>query len=393
MLAVALLAACFPVAFAVAGNPATSGAKIATSSLERYVSPAGNDGNDGSAKRPWATLKYAAGKVKPGSIVHVAPGTYSGPISTSISGISVARIKFISDVKWGAVVRSTGAPSTWTNDGSFVDIIGFDISGDGYLGLFNRGSNVRIIANHVHHVAAAGCTGNGGAGILNGNYAAMDNDVIGNVVHDIGEPRTSCSRVQGIYHSNLRGHILNNIAFSNQGYGIHLWHAAAEVTIANNLVFNNRHGGILIGSGDVSYGASPRLGDYMTVVNNIVIYNQNRYGVEEMGVTGPHNQYLNNLVFGNHIADWKLLTGKQSGTINEDPHLLNFRADGSGDYHLSSNSPALGRGTSLNAPTFDMEGYARPRSGAWDIGPYQSGTPLVYPYPPDVCNQDCTTVP
>src|SRR5581483_607779 len=245
------------------------------SNLDRYVAPNGDDRNDGSRQHPWATLRQASENVKPGYVVHVQPGIYSAAVSTSISGAAAARVRFVSEVKWGAVIRTAGAAAAWTNDADFVDIVGFDISGDGYLGLFNRGSNVRIIANHVHDVAANGCTGNGGAGILNGKYSAGDNDVTGNVVHNIGENNKSCARVHGIYHSNLRGRIVNNISYGNEGYGIHLWHAADQVIIANNLVFNNRHGGILVGAGDSPYnGEASHPVDHVAVVNNIVIYNQ-----------------------------------------------------------------------------------------------------------------------
>jgi len=359
--------------------------------VERYVSTAGDDKQDGSRERPWATLQHAATHVVPGTRVHVAPGTYWGAIMTPINGVPNARIRFISDVRWGAIVRSSAALAVWTNDGNFVDIVGFDVSGDGSIGIFNRASGVRIIANHVHHIPAAGCTGNGGAGILNGNYSGSNNDIIGNVVHDIGERNSSCARVQGIYHSNFGGRILNNIAYGNQGYGIHTWHAASNVTIANNLVFNNRHGGILIGTGDAPYyGSASHPADYFLVANNIVVYNQNRFGIEELGVTGPHNRYVNNLVYRNYPSDWKLLTGLQSGTVVADPHFLNYRPDGSGDYHLSSNSPAIGTGVNLGTPSFDIEGRDRPRDRAWDVGPYQTNAPITCP-PPDMCDFDSTT--
>ncbi|HXY03601.1 MAG TPA: right-handed parallel beta-helix repeat-containing protein [Terriglobales bacterium] len=301
-----------------------------------------------------------------------------------------ARVRFVSERQWSAVVRSSGSRVTWTNDGDFVDIVGFDISGDGAIGILNRGSNVRIIGNHVHHISAGGCDGNGGAGILNGNYSASDDDVIGNVVHDIGEPNKSCARVHGIYHSNMRGRILNNISYNNEGYGIHLWHGATEVTIANNLIFNNRHGGIVVGAGDAPFNGSPtNPADHVVVVNNIVVYNQNRYGIEELGVTGPNNTFVNNLVYRNQFADWKLQAGQQFGTIDADPKFIAYREDGSGDYHLSSNSPGIGKASRNGAPTFDIQGYIRPGHISWDIGPYQSGAVEKRNWPPDACFPDC----
>jgi hypothetical protein len=114
-------------------------------------------------------------------------------------------------------------------------------------------------AHHVHDLAlAGGCTGNGGAGIDNANYRASDGDIIGNVVHDIGVPGR-CNGVHGIYSSTPRGRSYNNNVYRASAWGIHLWHAASDVTIAHNTVFANGAaavgGGIVIGAGDAPAGA------------------------------------------------------------------------------------------------------------------------------------------
>ncbi len=322
--------------------------------------------------------------------VHVAPGTYKGAIRFATSGTAGARIRFLSETKWGAQLKSSGAYTTWTNDADYVDIVGFDISGDGFIGILNRGSWVRILANRVHHIAAPKCTSNGGAGIVNAKYTGSDNDIIGNMVHDVGDLTKPCVHVHGIYHANARGRIQNNITYRNQGFGIQLWHAATDVTVTNNLVFANNFGGILVGAGDSPYFNSPaHPADHIIVANNIVIYNQNRFGIEEQGVTGPNNLYANNLVYGNLLKDWKLQTGRQQNCLSEDPHLLNYQANGDGDYHPSSISPTIGIGTSVGSPAFDFEGHARPRAGSWDIGPFQTGTEMKYKWPPPACFPDC----
>jgi hypothetical protein len=340
-----------------------------TSAMDVYVASNGSDRSDGSKLRPWGSLQHAANMVKSGMTVHVAPGTYQGFVTTERSGVPTARIRFVSDVKWGALVRSTGAYGTWTNRGDYVDIVGFDISGDGYGGIINWGSNVKIISNHVHHIAAHGCTSDGGSGIVNANYFGSDDDIIGNVVHDVGEYGKICAGVHGIYHSNLRGHILNNITYRIQSFGIHLWHAASHVVIANNLVFNNHYGGILIGAGDAPYGGDPaHPADYILVTNNIVLDNHNRYGIEEFGATGGHNQYVNNLVYENDWSNWHLKTGTESGTITADPLFINYQPDGSGNYRLKPNSPAVDAGSDFGAPRFDIDG--KPRLATPNIGPY-----------------------
>ena len=346
---------------------------------ERYVSPSGNDRNDGSRAHPWATIGAASARVKPGTTVHVAAGTY-GTVVTPNSGTPGARIRYISDVKWGARIRSVGSYSAWTNNGDYVDIIGFDVSGTGNLGIVNWGSGVRIVANHVHNVLAPGCPQAGGAGIVNANYTARDNEIIGNVVHDIGDLTKLCARVHGIYHSNVHGRVVNNISYRNEGFGIHLWHAASDVTIANNLVFNNYYGGILIGAGDAPYHDDPsHPADNILVINNIVVFNLNRFGMEEMGLTA-RIRYVSNLVYKNQSADWRLKTGRQMGTISADPKFVNYSPEGYGDYHLRPGSPAIAAGSNVDAPRFDIDGAERRQ--VIDLGPYQFDAASNSRWPP-----------
>jgi len=336
-----------------------------------YVSVTGNDRNDGSSSHPWATIQHAAVVVTPGATVHVDAGTYTGPIRTSVSGTATNRIHFVSGTQCSAKVVSTGgAEAAWRNDGDYVTIEGFDVSGDGAVGIQSLASYDQIIGNHVHDIPAAGCTGTGGAGIYIGDYSAHDSDTIGNIVHDIGNVAIRCFGVHGIYHTNQGGHIYNNITYRNQAWGIHLWHAARDVAIANNLVYRNGAGGILIGAGDQPGNVSC---EGVSVVNNIIVDNVSQwsygYAIREAGRTGA-NLYSNNLIHGNS-AYLQLASGTIRGTVNADPQFVNYRPDGRGDYHLKASSPAIDTGVSSPAPQDDIEHKRRPAGRGWDIGPYE----------------------
>jgi len=303
-------------------------------------------------------------------------------VVSNLSGTATARIRFVSDVQWGAKIRTSGVESMWENNGNYVDIMGFDISGDGRLGILNMGSFVRIIGNNVHNIPAAGCTSNGGAGIDNANYSATDDDVIGNVVHDIGNLTTPCYEVQGIYHSNLRGHVINNISYRNQSWGIQLWHAPRNVVIANNLVFQNGEGGIIVGAGDAPGGVTA---SGMTVANNIVMDNHSSWGdgiaIYEFGLTGTDNKYLNNLIWKNTQGVLLQNGVVDQNTINADPLMVNYLPGGGGDYHLSSSSRALNSGTMTGLPSQDYSGAPRPLSTGPDIGIYELGSaPAAWPW-------------
>jgi len=347
-----------------------------SSSSDRYVSPSGSDSNNGSACSPWLTIEHAAAVVQPGWTIHVAPGTYTAAVTTSVSGTASARIRFISDTRWAAKIKTTGAYQVWNNTANYIDIVGFDISGDGNQGILNYASNVRVIGNHVHDIVVPniGCN-SGGAGIDHASYTSSNNDTIGNLVDHIGTTNSqSCG--QGIYHAVPGGHILNNIVNNVTQYGIQLWHAAANVSIANNLVFNCSYGGIMVGAGD----AGATTADYVIVTNNIVL-NDTYYGIREEGSTGSHNVYANNLAVGNSTQIFLQNGISATNTVSSDPKLVNYQANGSGDYHLSSGSPAVDHGTSQAAPSYDRDGAPRPFGAGFDIGPYEYGSsPTAWPY-------------
>jgi hypothetical protein len=338
-----------------------------------YVAPEGDDANPGTMAEPFKTIVKAAEVATPGTTVRVAPGIYPEILETSASGTAEARIRYVSSVPWQAKIRTNGPDDhwSWSNFGSYVDIEGFDVSGNGVGGIGNLGSHVEISGNHVHDIPALGCPGDGGAGIETGEYTAVNSSITGTLVHDIGEFPNPCARVHGIYHSHKGGRIVNNIVYRTAGWGIHLWHAPSHLTIANNLVFNNANGGIVVGAGDSpNYGDPSKPADEILVLNNIV-YDNREVGIEESGMTGLNNIYANNLVFGNE-QDWELNNDlSPSGTIAAPPGFVRYDPDGQGDYQLMAGSPAIDRGTPMDAPLVDYNLAPRPQGRGIDIGPFE----------------------
>jgi len=365
-----------------------------------YVAPTGKDSNSGSQAAPFKTINKAAKVVKAGDTVRVLPGQYAAAgILTKASGTASARIRYVSDTKWGAKIVSSGASFVWSNHGNYVDIEGFEVVGDSASnqGIITYGSFVRIIGNKVHGIpVTAGCANShGGAGI---NTAANTSgiEIIGNTVYDIGPlpadglPVTSyCNLAQGIYSSQSRGRIQNNIIFRVAAYGIHLWETGSNGVVSHNLCFNNgaRTAGGFLGGG-IIIGNSPKYSalDNTTVSNNIICNNRG-FAIREYGKTGSGNRFLNNIIFGNGENSIMLKTGLASGTLTSDPQMVNFRMEGTGDYHLKSTSPAIDAGTTTCAPetsscvpVTDFDGVTRSQSSAHDIGPYEY--PFYQPYRP-----------
>src|SRR3989338_8825658 len=136
-----------------------------------YVGTNGNDANSGTQASPFLTIQKAAGIASPGDTVIVKPGTYTNAITTNRGGTAISRIRFISEQKWGAKIKTSGVPYAWINNVNYINIEGFDISGDAKIGILNYASHVKVIGNHVHHLGRADCgdygPGDMGAGINN----------------------------------------------------------------------------------------------------------------------------------------------------------------------------------------------------------------------------------
>jgi len=349
---------------------------------ELYVASDGQDANPGTRTAPLRSLARAAQLVTPGTVVNVLPGTYQGGFRTTVDGRPNARIVFRATERWRARIVpppvSTGALG-WDNRASYVDIDGFDVDGSMALdgpdagtgtrwttGIYNGGSYVRIMGNHVHHVAVTvPCTSAGGSGIgVDSYYRGTGSEVTANSVHDIGPP--GCRWVQGIY-VNTPAVVRNNVVYRIAAAGIHLWHDAHDLVVANNTVTASDTG-IVVGAGDFYHTSEPN--DHTQVFNNIVF--DNRRGISEQGATGPHNSYRNNLVFGNPDGDWQLAPGMtHTGTVAAEPGFVAYTRDGTPDFRLSAGSPAIGAGLANGDTQPDFDGRARPAREAVDIGAFQ----------------------
>jgi hypothetical protein len=322
-----------------------------------YVAPNGTDSNPGTQAAPWQTIAHAASVVGGGTTVHVAPGNYTQAVWVRGSGSQQAPIVFVSDTQWGAHLSVSGSSAAWRNSGNYIDVEGFDITApQSTLGISNEGSYNQLIGNRIHDVATqVSCQSGGGAiDSWNGSYSNHDADIIGNVIMHTGAGSGGCTsqHVHGIYVAHAGGHVWSNVVSNTSGYGIHCWHACTAIGVSNNTVFSNQQGGIVIGAGDSPGNV---VCDHSTVSNNIAIDNGGvgirEYEYAGTNAVGGSNQYLNNNVYGNAGPAFSLLRGHSAvATVTSDAQFVNFKADGSGDYHLKSTSPNVGAGTATGAP-------------------------------------------
>lgn len=366
---------------------ANSGASVSGGRRQYYISTRGSDSNDGSAGHPWATITRADSALvlgPQGTTVHVASGTYSlsSHIVTRTSGTASARIRYISDMQWGAKLVSSAPDNIWYNNADYLDIMGFEMSGSASATM-NEGivsharSHNRYIGNKIHDIAAPCGNSNGGDGIGNGNYGSnpplQDEQDIGNIIYNIGTANTpgQCQLVHGIYNSAVNGVVYNNLISNVTSFGIETYHSATDQMISNNTIFNTGGGS---GGGGIQITARAGEGgvasnDYTTVNNNLIV-NTGGYGITEYPTVGTHNVYNNNLVIGSSSGNFHLIYGTMNHNIesgNPSSIFVGYQPNGTGDYRPREGSRAVGAGTNLCAshvqvcvPAEDLGGALRP---------------------------------
>lgn len=383
-----------------------------------YVSATGKDSNNGlSPRRPWATIQHAVDEFKlgeDGAIIHVAPGSYRsvttecerwgfGPVAVCLNrgGLTPSiRLVIQCDVKWKCLIRTNtrGFVVIIANN---VDIVGFDIGnapdgGSGvstvYTGkdLQSDGANsIHVINNYVHDLAQnvrgyhLGCPSEGAIEGQNqhGHYVT-DFQVIGNFINNYGIKKPACHTAHGIYADTTGAVIENNIVANVPGAGILVSSAPCDSIVANNTSFDNGVAGFLFNNYKDPMCV---LAGNNTIINNISVNNGHAGFYEETVGTDcsplKPTRYANNLTYGNKHDYYNLGSCDLMETpFDEAPAttFVNYRGDGSGDYHLKAGSIAIGHGTTRCVPgqtecvpKLDFDGASRPQGSGIDIGAYE----------------------
>ncbi|MBA8888082.1 hypothetical protein FHW12_002306 [Dokdonella fugitiva] len=144
-----------------------------------HVAPGGDDGHDGSATSPWASIQHAVDTVAAGDAICVHAGTYNELVTIAHSG-SDADGPIVLQAAPGdaAIIDGSGLPIPGGQyglvslvDASHVVVRGLELrnyatasTANVPIGLYvtGAGSDIRVLDNHVHDIrtTAGGCTAN-----------------------------------------------------------------------------------------------------------------------------------------------------------------------------------------------------------------------------------------
>lgn len=384
--------ASLPLSITIAGIPPPSGGTIAANYLayivkyddyatQLFVSPSGS-GTACTATTP-CSLATGLGKGGAGVVIWATDGNYpiSTRIQTSLSGNSGAHAVFAAQhYAKAAIVFTPGSDNGWPLwylTGSYVDIVGFDLSTTGSgngnacggIGTPGSSNNNTFEFNYIHDIPASTSlcgNGSGGGGIVfgSGTSGANGDIVANNVISNVGASGNQWTH--GIYADGSGFNVFNNVIYVSSGAGVQCYHNCQSGSIVNNTLVGNKTFGIVAGS----YGVSQSMSNVI-MSNNIVV--NSPVGIEVCdgnscgAASGSGNVATNNLLF-NNSSETKNITA--SNTISSDPLFVNNASpESGGNFALQSGSPAIGKALPTYAPAIDIVGNSRAVSPS--IGAYQ----------------------
>jgi parallel beta-helix repeat protein len=403
-----------------------------SSARTRYVAqaPAGSDGADGSSGAPWATIQHAVDNIAGGDTVIVRAGTYAG-FAMGYSGSQDGTLSHPTVIKAdsGAILNDKNnrtADCINLEGASYVTIDGFTIKNTkgtitragiravtdsgviirnniidscGTWGILTGFSeNIRIENNSTSRAVAQHgiyfsnsadnpiirgnkSFGNNMCGIhMNGDVSMGGDGVIShalvenNIVWDNGRGGGSGINCDGIQNSRFQ----NNLLYNNHASEISLYQGDGSGPGKNDTVINNT----ILEAPDARWCVNIKNGSTGVLLMNNILYNYHSWhgsvSIDAASLTGfasDYNVMMDRLSPDDDatmmtLAQWRTSTKCDSHSVVATPTQL-FVNESLSNYHLKAGCAAIDAGTSLNAPSRDLEGRSRPVNTKFDIGAYE----------------------
>ncbi len=357
-----------------------------------YVSTTGSDSNPGTQSAPFRHVSKGASAAHAGDTVIVMDGTYDneGQVADSGGGGSVvtvtnvgtasAPITIMAQNRGKAILNaaassqsSLGCSAAWAyfdlSYTAYVIIQGFVIE-NACINAFHANANAHDITIRWNEIKNIGNWNNPASSLsptgIYINNSEYNFTFDGNIWHDIGGG-TNVNQQHAIYTAASNVTIVNNV-FYNQTHGWDIQTSAGRnIYIANNtFAFPNpgRQGHIVLWDG----GNNGSLANVI-VENNIFYQPLDIAVVSLLGapINGCTIQY--NIVTTGSMWDNGSSCSMGNNMTSTDPMLVNPSGL---DFHLQTGSPAIGTGMTLSYTTVDFSNVTR--TGNYDRGAFAYNT-------------------
>ena len=208
-----------------------------------YISPDGDDANDGSESSPVHTLGRASALARAGDTIYYTAGLHHHTVQQTISKNATAEARITICPAPGAkvVIDGSGMPRETTPlvmlDGNYVTFRDIEVCNGGRQGIaIYKATGVEVINCVVHDCWGTGIISEGGAD-TNVNTLIEGCTVYHNTNHNLtGEPGYG----QGISLSKGKGGTVRGCyVFCNMGEGIGVMKGHSGATVEGNVSYDN----------------------------------------------------------------------------------------------------------------------------------------------------------
>jgi len=349
---------------------------VPAAAATRQVSPSGsNSGNCLSA--PCASLSYAYGQATPGDVVKVAPGTYGSQSTPN----GVKPVAFVGGP--GVVLRQM------INDASNVSFDGISVDAGGVKttnAAFELGGDNVTVKN-----ASVGNVSDEKGMLASGANLTIDNVTFHDVVLKSDGVHMECLYAIGVpnftvRNSTFRDCAIFDILFTYGSWWSPLPPAYGGVTLENNVFGHTEmenNGGWHYYS--VYVGDTGPNGEAGDPLNGWLVRNNTFELPMFISSSGGSNatRFVNNLgswdckggvIYRNNVGSRCGSSDKAvspASSTSSRTAAFGWENPGSGDFQLTSGSPAVNAGDPADAPSLDRLGLLRdshPDAGAYEFG-------------------------
>lgn len=316
--------------------------------LSLYVSPDGDDQNEGTKSSPLRTLNEAATRAKLGTTVFVRKGTYNELLSIKHSGTASKPITF-TNYKNEKVIISGSHIQDLKEDTALIKIENKDyITIQGFtleelattqdeptvMGIYIAGSSshIRLKQNHIHHIETRADDGNAHGIAVYGTEGIKDIQILENIVENL---RLGASEALVLNGNVEEFKIADNIVRKNNNIGIDLigYEGIAlqndyvrNGVVENNIVdHNSSFGNPAYGNDYSAGGIYVDGGSNITIRNNKVHHNDigieatsEHFGKSASQIKITNNEVYNNMFTGISLGGYDKKRGKtKNSTISQ----------------------------------------------------------------------------